>query len=86
MANHLSQSYVARELGVSRQAVNQLIKRGKIPCVEGTNKIPREWMESEDGQKRKHTLKALPVEANRGADADLEEAPFKIDMGPWDGN
>lgn len=85
MANHLSQSYVARELGVSRQAVNQLIKRGKIPCVMGTNKIPREWLESEDGKKRKHSVTALPVEAYASADADTEEAPFTIDMGPWDG-
>ena len=45
---HLTQAAVAKELGVSRQNIQQRIKRGSIPSnrdARGIPGIPRPWLE-----------------------------------------
>ena len=44
---HFTQSHVAKELGVSRQNVQQRVKRGSIPSnrdSKGAPGIPKDWL------------------------------------------
>ena len=38
----ITQSALAKELGVDRSAINQLVKKGRLPSLEGSKKLDRE--------------------------------------------
>jgi hypothetical protein len=61
---HFTQAHVAKELGVSRQNVQQRVKRGSIPSnrdPKGSPGIPKDWL---------FTTLALRSRGNKG-----EEVP-----------
>ena len=46
---HHKEAYVAKVLGVSRQNIQQRVKRGSIPCnrdEKGVPGIPKAWLET----------------------------------------
>ena len=71
----VTQSRVAREFGVSRQAINQGIKAGNIPSVDG--KIKKEWMLANSPNKKSEAVETLPLETLEDSKIDLREGEVR---------
>jgi excisionase family DNA binding protein len=77
VSEFLTQAALAKLMVVSRQYVNQLVKKGKIPSElrGGTRKIPASWLETEEGHRyvKQIPIGEVPVETHEGESEGSEE-------------